>query len=132
MWRRITIPANCCLDDLSDMILRSVDFDNDHLHCFSWKSRYGWTVQVNHPYMDEPPFTTEFDIGSLSLKEGQSMTYVFDFGDHWEFNVQLERVEPTNPKIEHPQILESSGDSPQQYPDWDEEEDWEEEEDEED
>lgn len=32
MWRRIAIPANCSLDNLSDMILRSIDFDDAHLY----------------------------------------------------------------------------------------------------
>ncbi|MCA1993122.1 MAG: plasmid pRiA4b ORF-3 family protein [Coleofasciculus sp. S288] len=126
IWRRIAIPAKLTFEHLSSIILKSVNFDNDHLYCFSYKNHFGWTVQINHPYLEEPPFTTEICIGDLGLKEGKSITYVFDFGDNWEFNVQLERIEPANPKIKNPKILETYGESPEQYPAWDEEY-WEEE-----
>lgn len=119
-WRRIGIPADATLEDLSSTILRSVDFDNDHLHSFYWKNSYGSRVWVNHHFMDEPPFTSDFSIGSLPLKEGQSFTYLFDFGDNWQFKVKLERIEPAEASI-IPRILEYSGEAPEQYPDYDEE-----------
>ncbi len=125
IWRRIAIPSNCSLYDLSRIILESVNFDDDHLHEFSYKSRYGWTVRVSHPYRNEPPFTSEFEIEdlSLSLKPGQSMTYLFDFGDHWEFKVQLLDISEEHSEIDQPTILVSHGSSPSQYPDWDDEDD---------
>lgn len=128
IWRRIAIPSDYSLYDLSSIILESVNFDDDHLHQFDYRSRYGWRVQVNHPYSNEPPFTHEFIISdlSLSLQSGQSLTYLFDFGDNWEFNVQLERIEADNFDINEPTILACNGEAPEQYPSWDEE-DWDEE-----
>jgi hypothetical protein len=125
IWRRIAIPDDYNLYDLSRIILESVNFDDDHLHEFSYKSRYGWTVQVNHPSNHEPPFTNEFLIAdlSLSLKVGQTMTYLFDYGDNWTFNILLERIESDNSEIDEPTILDSYGSSPEQYPSWDDEED---------
>lgn len=118
-WRRIGISADATLEDLSSTILRSMDFYNDHLHCFYWKNAYGSVVQVNHSFMeDEPPFTSEFSIGALPFKEGQSFTYLFDFGEDWEFEVKLERVEPAKASLE-PSILEHRGKAPEQYPDYD-------------
>lgn len=129
IWRRIAIPADGNLEDLSDIILESVSFVNDHLHAFSWKDRYGCETRVYHEYMQEPPFTNSVKIGQLSLHDGQLMTYLFDFGDNWEFDVQLEKVESTDTcKIAKPTILKSYGDAPEQYPMWEDEEDWEEEE----
>ena len=123
MWRRLGIPSDYSLYDLSRLILKAVDFDEDHLHRFSYKSRYGWTVRVNHPYSEEPPTTDEFLVEdlSLSLKPGQSLTYLFDFGDRWEFDVRWERIEPEGSEIKEPTIIESYGEAPEQYPDWDEE-----------
>jgi hypothetical protein len=122
MWRRIAIPAKLTFNSLSEAILRSVNFDSDHLYCFWYKNRFGWTVRINHPYLEEPPFTNEVCIGDLGLREGKTITYLFDFGDHWEFDVQLERIEPANPKIKKPDILETYGEAPEQYPAWDEDE----------
>jgi hypothetical protein len=42
------------------------------------------------------------------------MTFVFDFGDWWEFGVTLERVDP-DMTIEKPVLLEAHGEPPSQY-----------------
>ncbi len=122
LWRRIAIPGKHTLEQLSDAILASVDFDHDHLYEFSYKNRYGVMEEVHHPAMDEPPFTTEVRIGDVALPPGTSMTYVYDFGDHWEFDVKLERIDPVERRMRKYQIVESHGASPTQYPDWDEDE----------
>ncbi len=46
------------------------------------------------------------------------MTYLYDFGDRWKFQVELEKMEPPNPQLSKPQILATQGETPQQY--WDE------------
>ena len=68
--------------------------------------------------MDDGPFTDEVLIGEVPLRIGQTMTYIFDFGDWWTFDVTLEQVDPDggNPG---PRILETHGEPPEQYPSWD-------------
>jgi hypothetical protein len=119
-WRRIAVRASDTLDTLVGLILNSVDFDNDHLYTFTYTDRFGKRAQALHPYMDEGPSGDEVHIGDLPLEQGQSMRLVYDFGDHWEFDVKLERIEPPSAKIEAPCILESHGKAPEQYPSWDE------------
>ncbi len=94
IWRLIAMPAKSTLYDLVDMILRSLKFDDDHLHQFSYRNRMGATVMIHHPGMNEPPYTDEIRIGSLPLDPGQSMGLVYDFGDNWQFAVKLERIDP--------------------------------------
>lgn len=125
-WRRIAIPAQLYLDDLSDSILGAFEFDDDHLYQFDYPNRFGSTTSVCHPDMDDLPLTTEVRIGDVPLRPGTSMVYLFDFGDNWRFDVQLERIDPIDPAMRKATILESHGKAPQQY-DWGEEEDeWEE------
>ena len=94
---------------------------------------------MTHPYADGDFSTDEVKIGSLPLSEGSIMQYVFDFGDWWEFQVQLETIEtdpePTSglqktktskrrqSESHQPlgEILEVQGEAPPQYPDFDEE-----------
>ena len=121
IWRRLAISSDLFLDDLSSLILESVDFDSDHLDRFSYKNQMGRTVEISHPYADGSPSTDEVQIGELPLPQGASMTYVFDFGDWWEFTVQLEKIEE-DPRSNYAELLESYGASPKQYPNWDEEE----------
>jgi hypothetical protein len=126
LWRRIAIPARLTLDDLSYAVLRAYDFDDDHLYCFSYRDRFGVTVRVNHPYMEEPPSTDEVAVGELPLRPGAALEYLFDFGDQWRFEVRLERIDPPDARLSKPKLLEERGAAPPQYPnlDEDEEEDW--------
>ena len=117
-WRRIAIAGTMNLHSLANSILDAYDFDYDHLYCFTYKNRFGVPVDVNHPYMDEPPFADETTVGSLGLQPGSAMNYLYDFGDHWEFNVQLERVDPLTPGSKKPRLVESHGEAPDQYRDW--------------
>jgi hypothetical protein len=121
IWRRIAISANATLDELASFILDAVEFDHDHLHMFTYQNRFGVTERINHPYLDEGPWTSEVLIGETPLKVGQAMTFVFDFGDWWEFEVALERVNP-GMSLKKPVVLEAEGESPDQYPVWDDEE----------
>lgn len=120
IWRLIAMPADKTLDDLVDVILRSVKFDNDHLHEFSYRNRLGAKVEVHHPAMDEPPYTDEVSIGTLPLEPGETMELTYDFGDNWQFTVKLDRIDPPDAKLKAPRILESHGKAPEQYQDWDE------------
>ena len=114
IWRRIAIPARQTLDALASAILSAVEFDHDHLYKFTYRTRFGVSERVNHPYMDEKPWTSEVLAGEVPLRVGQRMTFVFDFGDRWEFDVTLERVDP-DMAIEEPAVLETHGEPPAQY-----------------
>lgn len=95
VWRRMAIPAGATLDTLSGAILDSVDFDHDHLYEFTYKNPLGRTIRAYHPYTDSADlFATDVLIGHLPLAVGETMDYLFDFGDCWEFKVTLEAIEP--------------------------------------
>ncbi len=123
IWRRIAISSQMSLADLSSLILESVNFGSDHLDMFTYKNQIGCTVEISHPYADGSPSTNEVRIGDLPLSEGAAMTYVFDFGDWWEFNVQLEKSQTDDSRVNYGAIIESYGAAPPQYPDWDDTDD---------
>jgi hypothetical protein len=117
IWRRIAIAGELYLCDLSSLILKSVKFDDDHLHLFQYQTPTGIIAEVNHPYAEEEPSTDEVRVGDVPLEIGASMLYVFDFGDCWEFQVTLEAVEEPPQKANYAKILERHGTAPRQYPD---------------
>lgn len=120
-WRRIAIPGSMFFDDLSTIILKAFDFDSEHLYLFSYKNRYGLRKSINHPYMeDSPPWTDEIRIGDLMLEPDTRMTFLYDLGDKWEFDVKIERIDPVDADIKTPIILETHGTPPEQYPNWEE------------
>jgi hypothetical protein len=120
MWRRIAMPAEDTLDDLAGWILRSVNFDSDHLYEFILRNHMGAGIRISHPETGDGSGTDQIQVGELFLEPGQSMQFHYDFGDDWRFDVKLERIEPPDAKIKAPRILEKHGKSPKQYPnsDW--------------
>jgi len=119
IWRRIAISGKKNFDSLSAGILNSVDFDFDHLYEFKYKNRFGLATHINHPSMEESPWTDEVLIGEVGLTPNKTIAYLYDFGDNWEFDVTLERIDPPDPKIKKPVVLESHGEAPEQYSGWD-------------
>lgn len=118
IWRRIAIPAELTLDVLSSSILNAYQFDHDHLDRFTYTNRFGVSKQIHHPYMEEPPRTDEVKVGDLPIAPGTTIEYLFDFGDCWEFEVTLERIDPEDLTLSQPKLLEQHGRSPQQYGYW--------------
>ncbi len=123
-WRRIAIPGALTFSDLSGAILKAYDFDYDHLYSFSYTDRFGRTMEINHPYMeDEPPLADEVAIGDIGISPGTQMGYLYDFGDNWQFSATLERIDPVDAAMKSPKLLESKGKAPEQYyysDNWDE------------
>jgi len=116
LWRRIAVPGGLALDTLAYAILDAFEFDYDHLYHFSYRNQFGVQTYVNHSYMDDGPWATEVLVGDVPLPVGQSMTYLYDFGDQWEFDVTLERIEPADAATTNPIILDGHGEAPEQYP----------------
>lgn len=123
IWRRLSISSESTLEELGGLVRSSVSFDSDHLDRFSFRDAMGRTVEIHHPYNDwqDVKRTDEVLVGDLPLKPGMSMTYLFDFGDNWNFTLLLEEIQPGNPKRTSNKVIERHGKAPEQYASWDEE-----------
>ena len=71
--------------------------------------------------LEEALIASEVLVGELSLSLGQTMTFLFDFGDNWEFDLLLEAIEADHDR-EKAEILEGHGEAPEQYEYYDEDE----------
>ena len=118
LWRRIAVPAQSPLDALAHAILVAYEFDHDHLYEFVYRDRFGLTQRVSHPFLEGEPKTDAVRVGDLPLRVGQTMVYHYDFGDDWRFEVTLERVDPADPSLKLPVVLDGSGAPPEQYGEW--------------
>ena len=63
---------------------------------------------------------SETTIDSLHLKVGRSFGYLFDFGDNWQHQINVEAIEETVPQGTVPKVIKRIGKSPPQYTDEDE------------
>ncbi len=118
LWRKIKISSKDTFGNLHTAIQRAFEFDDDHLYAFyingnrrTGKPIYCGYAQEGGPVAEE---TTFEDVG---LFKGQKLSYLFDFGDMWEFNLELIEIDKEEPLPLHPIITEVKGESPEQY-DW--------------
>ncbi|MBW2397275.1 MAG: plasmid pRiA4b ORF-3 family protein, partial [Deltaproteobacteria bacterium] len=54
---------------------------------------------------DEEPPASSTRLGDLSLKEGDSFIYNYDFGDDWYHECEIEKVVPFQRDAEYPRCL---------------------------
>ena len=113
--RKIRIGGRETLEELHEAIQRAVDFDNDHMYCFT--IGFGRTKKsYYHPYCeDEPYLANEVYLQEILLYEKMKFEYLFDFGDCWRFEITVEKILPEY--TQNAEVVEQKGDNPEQY--WD-------------
>lgn len=119
-WRRIAMPGAADLDQLAATILDAFDFDRDHLYRFSYRDRFGRTVEIDHPDLagdSEHALADAVNVGDLPLVPGMRLEFLFDFGDQWVFELEVERLD-SGRAIKKPRVLEKHGQAPAQYGAW--------------
>ncbi len=120
VWCRLAVPPDISLDELAGVILRAFKLDDDHLYDFRYRDQRGKSRVYNHPYADEGPFTSEIAVGETDLALKDEMLFTFDYGDDWQFKVRLEQIEAGPCRLRRPEVVESAGKAPPQYPPFEE------------
>ena len=114
---RIAVPGDAALDDIAHTLLQAAEFDPDHLYEFEFDDAYGRDQTASYP-LDalDPPYTDELRVGDLPLEEGASLTFQFDFGAEWYFDIKVESIAPPEDGPSEAQILDVTA-PPEQHPD---------------
>jgi hypothetical protein len=115
VWRKIKLSHKHSLHYLHLAIQEAFDFDNDHLYAFFMDGKRYSRNAFHTPDGDEGPFADEAIIGELGLYKGQKILYFFDYGDSWEFKVQLLKIDEDEVFNGEPVIVETKGEAPPQY-----------------
>jgi hypothetical protein len=139
IWRKIEIREGQTLHNLHDIIFDAFDRDDEHMYSFFFphsrqkfnpRKIYKSSEEYSHPYAceekemldGEVQDASKTTIKSLDLTEKQVFYYLFDFGDEWWHEITVEKTDGVADNGEYPRIVERKGESPEQYPDPDE--DW--------
>jgi hypothetical protein len=121
--RVIEIRGDQTLEQLHQAIFKAYDRWDEHLYEFQLGKRpfdpdgpnFGVagpsTKKKKNKYGDAS--TTKLD--DLALKPHRVFGYLFDFGDEWFHQVQLERIEKAIPTVTYPRVIRRVGKSPPQY-----------------
>jgi hypothetical protein len=115
------------LYDLAGAIVRVFGFDFDHA--------FGFYSKLTAHVFDSPVkyelFADMGESGARSVKRtriidafpaiGAKMTFLFDYGDNWQFRIELIGQSRKEPRVRYPRLLKAIGEAPEQYPDPDDE-----------
>jgi hypothetical protein len=63
--------------------------------------------------------TAKTRIGDVGLIEKDVFQYLFEFGDDWWHRIRVQNITETKSKKKHIKLTKSFGESPPQYPDYD-------------
>ena len=129
--RTIALRGDQTLDNLHEAIFAAFDRYDAHLYSFYFpkaRTRRGTGGRKPKEYtapqmFAEPdPFDDDsrFDaaatkLDDLRLRPGQRFEYLFDFGDSWWHELQLEQIQPISVRRRLPLIVARHGKSPPQY-----------------
>lgn len=113
-WRTIQLSSKHTLLDLHNYIQRAFEFNDDHLYAFYMDKKKYSKHCYNSPMDNQGPFVQETKIGTLKLYEGRTFLYLFDFGDEWEFDIEVLEILEGNEDVPA-KICEIKGEAPEQY-----------------
>ncbi|MBI4082557.1 MAG: plasmid pRiA4b ORF-3 family protein [Candidatus Lambdaproteobacteria bacterium] len=140
--RTIQLRGDQTLEALHWAIYEAFDRDDEHMYEFQVGGkrphdrkarRYILSLgKGDFFFEDEADGTvTRTTIGALGLKARGVFFYWFDFGDDWWHKLKVVSIADEAPKGKYPKLTARVGESPPQYPDWDDEdEDYDDDEDE--
>jgi len=134
VYRDIEIDSAKSLYDLAAAIVRAFGFDFDHAFGFFSKlTGYIYDAPVRYELfadLDDAPGMDRERSKAGSVKRtkvaqafpkiGSKMLFLFDYGDHWEFRVEVIGLGEKVPRARYPRVLATVGQAPPQYPDVDE------------
>ena len=110
LWRRVEVLGACMLMDLSDFLVELFKHETDHMAGF-WKlvrrgkSNRTREVELAHLTPIGTGEGSELRVAELDLPVGGALKWVYDFGDWYEYKLQLEAVA-------QPEAAPSTGDYP--------------------
>jgi hypothetical protein len=105
IWRRIQVPSTMLLCCLHDALQAVMGWTDSHLHQFEKDGKY-WGVPETDEFGDlELIDESKVPVGKVLLAEGDSLVYLYDFGDSWRHGVALEKIVPVDAAMPKPVCL---------------------------
>jgi Plasmid pRiA4b ORF-3-like protein len=103
--RRIQVPSTIPLNRLHDVFQVVMGWTDSHLHQFE-KDRKYWGVPETDEFGDLALIDEKkVPVREILKTEGDSVVYVYDFGDDWRHEVVLEKILPAKEGATKPVCL---------------------------
>jgi hypothetical protein len=122
--RKIQISPTKTLYNFAKVITQAFDFEFDH--CFGFydtlkdrknsKKMFELFVDIGEESRPQAKGVKKTKISQAFENIGEKMIFLFDYGDGWQFNVELEEKCKADKMDLKSKVLESIGEAPLQYP----------------
>ena len=122
--RRIQIPGSKSLYNFAKVIIDAFDFQFDH--CFGFydnfrdkkncRKVFELFVDIGEEGRPQAKSVKKTKIVQTFDGVGEKLIMLFDYGDGWQFNVELKEIRKADKGSTKPVVLESIGKAPVQYP----------------
>lgn len=129
VWRDIAVLGSQTFEDLAEAIIDSMDWDNDHMHGFSFpeKQKKGYFYYTPFTFFadgwEDDPYPTyksnQILVCNINYEINPKLIFEFDFGDSHMFEIHFKGMRESQ-KGENiktlPKVLDQRGVTPEQYP----------------
>ncbi len=106
IWRRLLVPTNLSLGELHHVLQAAMGWEDEHLHDFRQGKGRAMRMIASAELADAEMMHTDVDVpneyevmvSDVLTRKGSTITYVYDYGDHWAHVLRLEeRVSEQGP-----------------------------------
>jgi len=117
----IEINSSATLEELHLAIQAAVGFSNDHLYEFYIAKTDRSRDRLRFDDENEGIFNTKLE-DLYPLPDKKHLYYLFDYGDSWLFKISKTKKKAWKPDSRgaYPRLVLETGQKPEQYPDWEE------------
>jgi hypothetical protein len=107
IYRTIKIRDDNSLEIFADKILKSLNFDDDHLYLFNLDNP-GFRGENIYERAMGGEKSEKSLLKELELQENQEFYFLYDFGDEWLFNINVLKIE-NGLSYKTPRTIDSQG-----------------------
>jgi hypothetical protein len=100
IWRRVLVPGRFSLYKLHQVIQLAMGWYDGHLHQFIIDGEY---YQLPNPDdLERSPDERRFKLSQIAPYEKRKFVYEYDFGDSWEHELLVEKIQEAEPDTKYP------------------------------
>lgn len=122
--RTIEIEGLSTLEQLHKVIFKAFDREEEHLYEFQLDSdaqdpdKRFILEEMDEEEEEDCGFVEHTTLNELHLEEGDTIGYLFDYGDLWLHEIDVKMIKQVEEGVKYPRIVKKVGKSPLQYAEW--------------
>lgn len=110
--RRLEVPLKIRLDRLHLVLQAAMPWTDSHLYEFM-AGGMGWGVPDQEGFHDGPLPASKATLQKVIEETGaKTIRYIYDWGDHWDHEIRIERIEDAQAGRLYPALIMAAGRCP--------------------